>query len=59
MVKVNESVDYAVHELHVKRMLKEANVWLLTNEYAKAADVLDVAIAELRLMRTAVKSYVK
>jgi hypothetical protein len=59
MVKVSTPVDYAAHELQVKRMLKEANILLLDKEYAKAADVLDVAIAELRLMRTAVKSYVE
>ena len=59
MVKVSDTVDYAAHELHVKRMLKDAQVSLLDNQYQKAADILDLAIVELRLMRTAVKSYVK
>ena len=59
MVKVSDTVDYAAHELQVKRMLKDAQVSLLDNQYQKAADILDLAIVELRLMRTAVKSYVK
>ena len=57
MVKVDTPVDYASHELHLKRLLKEAHVWLLDKEYAKAVPVLDEAIVELRLMRTAVKNY--
>lgn len=59
MVSVDKAVDYAAHELHVKRLLKETHNLLLKGDWKDAASTIDLAIVELRLMRTAVKSQIK
>lgn len=59
MVKLDSTLDYATHELKTKRLLKEVHVHLLEKEFVAAASTIDLAIVELRLMRTAVKSHVK
>lgn len=58
-MKVDQSVDYATHELKVKALLKDAHLALLNKDFVSAASTIDVAIVELRLMRTAVKSHIK
>lgn len=59
MVKITDQLDYAPHELEAKRLMKEAHQLLLVNDFVAAVATLDQAMAELRLMRTAVKSHVK
>lgn len=58
-MKVDQSIDYAAHELKVKALMKEIHLSLLAHDYVAAASTIDSAIVELRLMRTAVKSHVK
>jgi hypothetical protein len=58
-MKVDNALDYAAHELQVKRLLKEAHLCLLNKEFVSAASTIDAAIVELRLMRTAVKSHIR
>ena len=58
-MKVDNALDYAAHELQVKKLLKEAHVYLLDKEFVAAASTIDAAIVELRLMRTAVKSHIR
>lgn len=59
MVRVDGSLNFTVHELEAKRLLKEVHQLLLLNDYVAAVDGLDRAMVELRLMRTAVKSHIK
>lgn len=59
MVRVDSSLDYAGHELEAKRLMKEAHKLLLRNEVVEAVKSLDLALVELRLMRTAVISHIK
>lgn len=56
---IDANLDYSAHELRVRRLLKEIHVHLLEQNYMTAAGVIDAAIVELRLMRTAVKSHVE
>lgn len=58
-VKLDNTLDYATHELKAKRLLKEIHVHLLENNFVAASSTIDLAIVELRLMRTAVKSHLK
>lgn len=59
MVNVDNAVDYAVHELQVKRLLRDTHNLLLKGAWKDAASTIDLAVVELRLMRTAVKSQIK
>jgi hypothetical protein len=59
LMVIDTKIDYSAHELQVKRLLKEVHVHLLEQNFKAAAGVIDAAIVELRLMRTAVKSHVK
>ena len=58
MVKITGLLDYSIHELEVKRLLKEVHDLLLKKEFATAAAQADKAVVELRLLRTAIKSHV-
>lgn len=58
-MKVDEKVDYAAHELHTKKLLKEVHQCLLNHDFVAAASTIDAAIVELRLFRTAVKSHIR
>lgn len=58
MVKLDNTLDYAAHELKAKKLLKEIHVHLLEKELVAAASTIDLAIVELRLMRTAIKSHI-
>ena len=59
MAKLDNTVDYATHELQTKKFLKEIHQHLLNHEFVAAASTIDLAIVELRLMRTAVRSQIK
>lgn len=59
MVKLDSTLDYATHELKAKKLLKEIHVHLLEKELVAAASTIDLAIVELRLMRTAIKSHIQ
>ena len=59
MAKLDSTVDYATHELQAKKLLKEIHLHLLQKEFVAAASTIDLAIVELRLMRTAVRSQIK
>ena len=59
MVKLDSTVDYSAHKLQAKKLLKELHIHLLNKEFVAAASTIDLAIVELRLMRTAVKSQIK
>lgn len=58
-MKVDQVVDYSARELQVQHLLKEVHQCLLNRDFVSAASTIDVAIVELRLMRTAVKSHIK
>jgi hypothetical protein len=59
MVKLDNTIDYAAHELRVKELLRETRDLLLDKDFVAAASTIDLTIVELRLMRTAVKSHIK
>lgn len=50
-------VDYATFQLEANKKLREAHYLLVENQHKEALDKIDEALANLRLMRTAVKSY--
>ena len=58
-MKIDTSLNYTMHELKVKEILKEVHIHLLGRDFVAAASTIDQAIAELRLMRAAVKSHIK
>ena len=58
-MKIDNSLDYAAHELKIKRLMKELHEYLLRNDFVSAASTIDHAIVELRLMRAAVKNRIK
>lgn len=57
MVKPTVLLDYSVHELAAKKLMKEIHDLLLKKQYTEAATKTDEAIVELRMMRTAIKSH--
>jgi len=58
-VKIDDSLNYADHEIKAKALMKEVHTFLLRNDFPAACSTIDQTIAELRLMRMAVKSHVK
>ena len=50
-------VDYAAFQLEAQAQMKEAHYLLVENQYKDALDKIDEALANLRLMRTAVKTH--
>jgi hypothetical protein len=54
-----DKVDYAPHYLEAKKKLDEAYKMLLVHDYEDAATLISNTIAELRLMRAAVRSHVE
>jgi len=58
-MKIDKSLNYTAHEIKVKDLLREVHVHLLQSDYVAAASTIDQTIAELRLMRAAVKSHIK
>jgi len=52
---VDTKVDYSGFELEARKFLKEASDLLRDNQKGEAAEKLDAALVELRLMRTAIK----
>jgi hypothetical protein len=54
-----DKVDYAPHYLEAKQKIDAAYKKLLVNDYEEAATLISETIAELRLMRAAVRSYVE
>jgi hypothetical protein len=56
-IRVNTLVDFAPHKLEADKLLRQAHLLCVDHEYAEAARLVDAAIAELRLMRAALKSH--
>lgn len=54
-----DRLDYAPHYLEAKKKLSDTYNMLNKQEYKPAADNLDEIIAELRLMRAAVRTYME
>lgn len=50
-------VDYATFQLEAQAKMKEAHYLLVESQYKEALDKIDEALANLRLMRTAVKTH--
>jgi len=50
-------VDYSTFQLEAVAKIREAHYLLVENQHKEALDKIDEALANLRLMRTAVKSY--
>lgn len=57
MEKDMAKVDYATFQLEANKKLREAHYLLVENQHKEALDKIDEALANLRLMRTAVKSH--
>lgn len=58
-VRIDNSLDYAGHELRVMHALKEIRTLLLRKDFVAAASTIDHTIVELRLMRAAIKTHIK
>jgi len=59
MVKLqNSKLDYAAHQLEVKKRLKEIHDKLLSNQHGEAASLVDNAIVEMRMLKAAINSHV-
>ena len=58
MVKTTVLLDYSVHELAAKQLMKDIHDLLLKHRYIDASSKIDETIVELRMMRAAVKSHV-
>lgn len=56
-IQVNTLVDFAPHKLEADKLLKEAHLFCIERQYEDAVKKIDAAIAELRLMRAAIKSH--
>lgn len=56
-LKINTVVDYSVHDLEARKLMKQVHELLLKNKYKEAAEATDLVIAELRLFRAAIKNY--
>jgi hypothetical protein len=56
---MDKKIDYAPHYLEAKKKIDEAYRMLLVHEYEDAATLISDTIAELRLMRAAVRSHVE
>lgn len=54
-----ELLEYAGHYLEAKKNLTEIHELLNKRRFKEAAGLIDQTIVELRLMRQAVKTYVK
>lgn len=56
---MKNKMDYSPYYLEAKKKLDEAYDALKTNQYETAALLLEEAVAEVRLMKIAVKSHVE
>ena len=59
MEKAMERLNFANHELEAKKHLKQVHKLVLVKKFAEAAEVVDHAIVELRMMKAALYSYIK
>lgn len=59
MESAKKNVDYAPHHLEAQKKLKEAHELLKRNRFIEATTAIDEAVAALRMMRAAVRSYVE
>lgn len=59
MEKAMVKLDYSCHELEAKKHLKEVHKLVLVNKFAEAAEMVDHAIVELRMMKAALNSHIK
>ena len=55
--RVSTLVDFAPHKLEADRLLKEAHLLAIERQHKEAAVQVELAIAELRLMKAALNSY--
>ena len=51
-------LDYACHELEIRKKLKEICDLLRKNNFPAAAGKVDFIIAELRMMKAAINSHI-
>lgn len=58
MVKITGLLDYSIHDLELRKLMKDIHDLLLKKEYLEAATRADEAIVELRLLRTAIRSHI-
>jgi hypothetical protein len=56
-MEIAKLVDFAPHKLEADKLMKDAHLLCVDHKYKEAIEKVDAAIAELRLMRTALKSY--
>jgi len=56
-VLVDVYVDYAPFQLEAAKKMRDAHTHLTEREFKPALDCIDEAVANLRLMRTAVKQH--
>jgi hypothetical protein len=56
-LQVNILVDFAPHKLEADKLLKDAHLFCVDYKYKEATEKVELAIAELRLMRAALKSH--
>lgn len=52
-------IDYASYELETRKLLKDISDFLKKNRHKEAAELIDDAIVELRMMKAAVNSHIK
>lgn len=57
MEKDMAKVDYSEFQLEAIKNIKEAHYLLVDSDHEQALEKLDLALANLRLMRTAVKHH--
>lgn len=59
MEQTMELLEYSNHYLQAKKNLTQIHELLNKRQFKEAAGLIDQTIVELRLMRQAVKTYVK
>ena len=55
----NTKVDFAAHHIETDKLLRKINDKLVKNQYGEAVDLVNQAVAELRLMKAAINTYVR
>lgn len=56
-VTLDSYVDYAPFQLEAAKKMRDAHTHLIEREFKPALDCIDEAMANLKLMRTAVKQH--
>jgi major membrane immunogen (membrane-anchored lipoprotein) len=55
----NSKVDFAAHHIETDKLLRRINDKLVKNQYGEAVDLVNQAVAELRLMKAAINTHVR